>query len=105
MGEALLAPVMATGTLAVRTRKKRLDELGAKSPGLAAVQLTKSVLCSRITLTLVLAFSGMTEAYLELMVEAEVLILISAVLILPLEVDCTLNSQGPGIEIESEELN
>ena len=64
MGDALLAPVMATGTLAVRTRKKRLDVLGAKSPGLAAVQLTKSVLCSRMTLTLVLAFSGMTDAYL-----------------------------------------
>ena len=45
MGDALLAPVMATGTFAVRTRKKRLDVLGAKSPGLAAVQLTKSVLC------------------------------------------------------------
>ena len=64
MGDALLAPVIATGTFAVRTRKKRFDVLGEKSPGLAMVQLTKSVLCSRITLTLVLAFSGMTDAYL-----------------------------------------
>ena len=43
------------------TRKKRFVVEGGKLPGLTAVQLTRSVLCSSMMLTLPGEFSGMTE--------------------------------------------
>lgn len=45
------------------TRKKRFVVEGGKLPGLTAVQLTRSVLCSSMMLTLPGEFSGITLAY------------------------------------------